>query len=202
MNFRRSAVWSLYAFHKDWITFEDAGGALKDEVDFGAMSGICDVYSGRCGGYFRSFQIWGRDFPAARKKLDTSALQFYRIVTSNFGIYHSDRSTMSSRLIASTSSRISRFSSAKRHAIIPRFSRNVHARRALAYPVEEGLGDFLPPPALKSLAVDYQDGLLQRLTDEVRGMSYARVAKLPRVCIHGYLSRNGGRTPKCRANRD
>jgi Fe-Mn family superoxide dismutase len=39
----------------------------------------------------------------------------------------------------------------------------------LEYPIEDGLGAFLPPPALKMLAVDYQDGLLQRLNEEVRG---------------------------------
>jgi Fe-Mn family superoxide dismutase len=45
----------------------------------------------------------------------------------------------------------------------------MHIRRPLEYPIEGGLGAFLPPPALNMLAVDYQDGLLQRLSDEVRG---------------------------------
>lgn len=80
---------------------------------------------------------------------------------------------MSSRLVTSTSIRISLFSSARRHAIIPRWSiRNIHVPRPLAYPIENGLGDFLPPPALKTLAVDYQEGLLQRLNDEIRGKLY------------------------------
>ncbi|THV05347.1 hypothetical protein K435DRAFT_773795 [Dendrothele bispora CBS 962.96] len=48
-------------------------------------------------------------------------------------------------------------------------------RRALHYPpplstrVEQGLGNFLPPPAYKIVAVDYQQGLLQRLNEEVKG---------------------------------
>jgi hypothetical protein len=79
-------------------------------------------------------------------------------------------STMSGHLIASTSARISLFSSARRHATVTRWSRHLHVRRPLGYPIEDGLGAFLPPPALKMLAVDYQDGLLQRLNDEVQGM--------------------------------
>ncbi|KAF7980916.1 hypothetical protein HWV62_36119 [Athelia sp. TMB] len=82
---------------------------------------------------------------------------------------------MSSRLIASSSARASLFSVARRHATaVPKPlrwspSRNAHIRRELAYPIEKGLGEFLPPAALKTLAVEYQDGLLQRLNDEVRG---------------------------------
>jgi len=47
--------------------------------------------------------------------------------------------------------------------------RNLHERRALLYRIEDGLGDFLPPAALKVVAVDFQQGLLERLNDEVRG---------------------------------
>ncbi|KAG5644936.1 hypothetical protein DXG03_007401 [Asterophora parasitica] len=47
--------------------------------------------------------------------------------------------------------------------------RDLHQRIPLPYDVEGGLGNFLPPAALKAVAVDYQDGLLQRLNDEVRG---------------------------------
>ncbi|PFH52547.1 hypothetical protein AMATHDRAFT_74033 [Amanita thiersii Skay4041] len=46
--------------------------------------------------------------------------------------------------------------------------RSLHQRRSLLYPLENGLGDFLPPPALKSLAVDWQQGLLDRLNEEVK----------------------------------
>lgn len=77
---------------------------------------------------------------------------------------------MSSRLITSTA-QISIFLSARRHAIIPpRWStRNLHAPRPLPYPIDQGLGNFLPPAALKTLAVEYQEGLLERLNDQVRG---------------------------------
>ncbi|KAI1793016.1 Manganese/iron superoxide dismutase [Ganoderma leucocontextum] len=50
-------------------------------------------------------------------------------------------------------------------------SRALHQRRQLSYPVEEGLGTFLPPHSLKMLAEDYQQGLLDRLNDQVRGTS-------------------------------
>ncbi|KAG6901884.1 hypothetical protein C0995_007009 [Termitomyces sp. Mi166 len=48
-------------------------------------------------------------------------------------------------------------------------SRSIHKRVPLPYPVEGGLGDFLPPEALKVVAIDYQEGLLKRLDEEVRG---------------------------------
>jgi superoxide dismutase, Fe-Mn family len=48
-------------------------------------------------------------------------------------------------------------------------ARLLHTRRALAYPLEDGLGEFLPPDALKTVAVEYQQGLLDRLNDQVKG---------------------------------
>lgn len=48
-------------------------------------------------------------------------------------------------------------------------SRQVHNRLPPPYPVEEGLGDFLPPQALKVVAEEYQHGLLERLNEEVAG---------------------------------
>ncbi|KAG2013454.1 hypothetical protein CC2G_010367 [Coprinopsis cinerea AmutBmut pab1-1] len=47
-------------------------------------------------------------------------------------------------------------------------SRKLHERRPLQYPIEGGLGNFLPPPALKT-AVEWQTGLLDRLNEEVKG---------------------------------
>ena len=52
-------------------------------------------------------------------------------------------------------------------------SRQVHNRLQLPYPIEEGLGDFLPPKALKVVAEEYQQGLLERLNEEVAGTSCA-----------------------------
>ncbi|PPQ66288.1 hypothetical protein CVT26_010972 [Gymnopilus dilepis] len=47
--------------------------------------------------------------------------------------------------------------------------RYLHKRKPLPYSAEEGLGKFLPPPALATL-LEYQDGLLERLNAEVRGV--------------------------------
>ncbi|KAF9008851.1 hypothetical protein BDQ17DRAFT_1539258 [Cyathus striatus] len=55
------------------------------------------------------------------------------------------------------------------HAKYLRASRRLHTPLPLPYSVEGGLGSFLPPAALKTLAVDYQTGLLERLNEEVRG---------------------------------
>ena len=49
-------------------------------------------------------------------------------------------------------------------------TRNVHKRIPLPYPISNGLGKFLPPEALRTL-VEYQDGLLSRLNEEIRGTS-------------------------------
>ncbi|KAG7445912.1 uncharacterized protein BT62DRAFT_142445 [Guyanagaster necrorhizus] len=51
-------------------------------------------------------------------------------------------------------------------------ARNAHTRVPLRYPIEAGLGEFLPPVALKVVAVDYQDGLLRQLNEETRGSQY------------------------------
>ena len=50
-------------------------------------------------------------------------------------------------------------------------SRQMHERLGLSYDVEKGLGDFLPPKALKAVAEEYQQGLLERLNEEVAGTS-------------------------------
>ncbi|KAK7061398.1 manganese superoxide dismutase [Favolaschia claudopus] len=60
-----------------------------------------------------------------------------------------------------------------RRPLIPRGTRGVagqfdHQPLPLPYKIEDGLGDFLPPPALEAVAMEYQLGLLARLTDEVR----------------------------------
>ncbi|KAE9404512.1 hypothetical protein BT96DRAFT_813430 [Gymnopus androsaceus JB14] len=47
--------------------------------------------------------------------------------------------------------------------------RGLHTPRRLPYDVNKGLGDFLPPEALKVVGHDYQKGLLDRLNDEVKG---------------------------------
>lgn len=72
-------------------------------------------------------------------------------------------STSGLRFCASRATRLANFAPTWTHY------RSIHFRRELPYPIEEGLGDFLPPSALKTIAVDYQDGLLQRLNDEVKG---------------------------------
>ena len=49
------------------------------------------------------------------------------------------------------------------------WSRRIHTRLELPYSIENGLGDFLPPAALKTVAIEYQQGLLDRLNNEVAG---------------------------------
>ncbi|KAJ7283431.1 hypothetical protein C8J57DRAFT_1292533 [Mycena rebaudengoi] len=58
--------------------------------------------------------------------------------------------------------------------LIPRGTRGVtrafdHLPLPLPYNIKDGLGKFLPPPALEAVAMEYQLGLLGRLTDEVAG---------------------------------
>ncbi|KII95965.1 hypothetical protein PLICRDRAFT_694070 [Plicaturopsis crispa FD-325 SS-3] len=72
---------------------------------------------------------------------------------------------------ASSSRRASAAVSASQWSRLPQ-RRCVHKRRPLPYPIEQGLGNFLPPNALKTVAVDFQEGLLDRLTDEVKGTEW------------------------------
>ncbi|KAL1937570.1 hypothetical protein VTO73DRAFT_13065 [Trametes versicolor] len=76
-------------------------------------------------------------------------------------------SSVGLRLAASTS-RAARLASVRTQACRVQ-SRELHRRKELPYPVEEGLGTFLPPNSLKMIAEDYQQGLLDRLNDQVRG---------------------------------
>ena len=48
-------------------------------------------------------------------------------------------------------------------------ARTIHVRVPLPYKSEDGLGDFLSPSALKVIAEDYQQGLLDRLNEQIRG---------------------------------
>lgn len=57
--------------------------------------------------------------------------------------------------------------------------RTVHTVKKLPYDVSKGLGDFLPPHALKVVGHDYQKGLLDRLNDEVKGTN----------CFSNYISK-------------
>jgi superoxide dismutase, Fe-Mn family len=47
--------------------------------------------------------------------------------------------------------------------------RMIHVRVPLPYKVEDGMGDFLSPEALRVIAVDYQQGLLDRLNEQIKG---------------------------------
>ncbi|KAI9453199.1 hypothetical protein BJY52DRAFT_1153344 [Lactarius psammicola] len=47
--------------------------------------------------------------------------------------------------------------------------RKIHVRVPLPYKIENGMGDFLPPAALKVIAEDYQQGLLDRLNEQIKG---------------------------------
>ncbi|KAH0839607.1 hypothetical protein J3R83DRAFT_523 [Lanmaoa asiatica] len=46
--------------------------------------------------------------------------------------------------------------------------RHVHTRRELPYKIEDGLGKFMSPQTLQMVAVEYQQGLLDRLNEECR----------------------------------
>ncbi|KAH8118496.1 Manganese/iron superoxide dismutase [Phellopilus nigrolimitatus] len=56
--------------------------------------------------------------------------------------------------------------------MLPSSSRRLlHSPRKLWYPIEDGVGDFLPPKALETV-VEWQDGLLVRLNEQVRDSGY------------------------------
>ncbi|KAI0029530.1 hypothetical protein K488DRAFT_80113 [Vararia minispora EC-137] len=47
-------------------------------------------------------------------------------------------------------------------------ARCLHVRRQLPYIIDDGMGRFLSPEGLRSIAVEYQQGLIDRLNDEIR----------------------------------
>ncbi|KAJ4500064.1 Manganese/iron superoxide dismutase [Lentinula lateritia] len=55
-------------------------------------------------------------------------------------------------------------------------TRRLHTAKPLPYDPAKGLGDFLPPEALKVVGVEYQKGLLDRLNDEVRGTEMSNMS--------------------------
>ncbi|GAA5827487.1 hypothetical protein JCM3770_005253 [Rhodotorula araucariae] len=58
---------------------------------------------------------------------------------------------------------------ARRATSAPGSRRSVHHRVPLPYDPEQGIPGFLSPAALRTVAVDWQQGLLARLNDLVRG---------------------------------
>jgi len=48
--------------------------------------------------------------------------------------------------------------------------KRLHTLKPLPYPIERGLGKFLPPQALKVLQFEYQNGLLERLNEQIYGV--------------------------------
>ena len=54
--------------------------------------------------------------------------------------------------------------------------RSIHVRVPLPYKVEDGMGDFLSPAALKVIAEDYQQGLLDRLNEQIKGNASVSVS--------------------------
>jgi len=63
--------------------------------------------------------------------------------------------------------------------------RHLHTAKPLPYPTEEGLGDFLPPAALEAIGVEYQRGLLERLSEQVYGASGIAIPSYIHVGLHG-----------------
>ncbi|KAI5480572.1 superoxide dismutase, Fe-Mn family [Pseudohyphozyma bogoriensis] len=60
-------------------------------------------------------------------------------------------------------------------------TRSIHSRVPLAYPLEHGVNDFLSPAALKTVAVDWQEGVLDRLNELVKGTVYEDLSVLQTV---------------------
>jgi Fe-Mn family superoxide dismutase len=55
--------------------------------------------------------------------------------------------------------------------------RRLHTRKELPYKIEEGLGNFMSPQTLNMVAVEYQQGLLDRLSEQCRGKQFQSLAK-------------------------
>ncbi|KAK4692650.1 superoxide dismutase, Fe-Mn family, partial [Phenoliferia sp. Uapishka_3] len=56
--------------------------------------------------------------------------------------------------------------------------RSIHSRVELPYSIDNGVGSFLSKNALQTIAVDWQQGVLDRLNELVRGGKYADLSVL------------------------
>ncbi|KIY45940.1 hypothetical protein FISHEDRAFT_48500 [Fistulina hepatica ATCC 64428] len=61
-------------------------------------------------------------------------------------------------------------------------ARRLHQLKPLSYDIDAGLGRFLPPDALRTVAVEYQSGLISRLNEEIKGTEQERQS-LPQIVI-------------------
>lgn len=109
------------------------------------------------------------------------------------------------RLASSSARKIARFptpslSQTKRTRLTPR--RNLHTRTPLPYDIDNGLGDFLTPQALRMIAIDYQQGLLDRLNEQVHGACLGQFDARFLMLNATVWCRYNARTQKRRANRD
>ena len=68
----------------------------------------------------------------------------------------------------------SALAASKRSCPTPWARRHMHTRKELQYKIENGLGSFMSPQTLQMVAVEYQQGLLDRLNEECRGKHSSR----------------------------
>lgn len=182
MNLSLEEVLSRYAVQRDWTAL-----VVADECDegvafgwaaFGAIWISCKRVCGRRVSLGRAHTqcvagraagIWQR---FARSRL---AKNNWPHSASVVYVPESRLPTMASialRLASTSARKIARFptpslSQTKRTRLTPR--RNLHTRTPLPYDIDNGLGDFLTPQALRMIAIDYQQGLLDRLNEQVHG---------------------------------
>ena len=79
--------------------------------------------------------------------------------------------------------------------------RNHHVRVPLPYKLEDGMGDFLPPAALKVIAEDYQQRLLDRLNDQIKGALFQTSCGVISVSEIFRADRHEARKSERRTNR-
>jgi hypothetical protein len=102
--------------------------------------------------------------PFTFSELDVDPLNCERDADTNTTMH---RSTTHLRTVASSSS--SRVARSLNAAALLGARRRLHYVRDLPYPVEQGLGKFLPPDALRAVGTEYQKGLLDRINDYSKG---------------------------------
>ncbi|KAF9224334.1 manganese and iron superoxide dismutase [Gyrodon lividus] len=85
---------------------------------------------------------------------------------STAGLRLAASSSRSTALVASKTTKSSRMQWAARRCL--------HTRKELPYKIEEGLGNFMSSQTLKMVAVEYQQGLLDRLEEHCRDVDSKR----------------------------
>ena len=184
MNLRRDGVESRYAVQRD-CRANDGGDDGAGFADEGACLGVLEVDFGPA--ILLGFTVAryatcllvkevSRVLPETRTPGPSANVPQNSLVSScrvmhrlAHGLAKAGCSSTRAARLTTSSWRSTTAAAATSSAPTASSRRTIHVRVPLPYKIENGMSDFLPPAALKVIAEDYQQGLLDRLNEQIKG---------------------------------